>query len=74
MTDYWTDQWQEHCDYEANARYDNLSEAYGATARDCADMAAEDEIYYGRIERELACDAMEARGGPLPFFDDELPF
>lgn len=26
--------WEDHCDYEANARYDYISEAYAATALD----------------------------------------
>lgn len=42
----YVDLWQEHCDYEANARFDYISEAYGQEARDCARMAEEDERFY----------------------------
>lgn len=39
------DHFQEDQDYELNARYDYLSEAYGATARDCNLMAEADAAY-----------------------------
>jgi len=71
--------WLAHEELEAewNARFDYISEAYGATARDCNDFAADE----AREEHHQACvricDDMEARGGPLPRdfgFDDYIPF
>ena len=68
---------REELEAEFNARYDYLREAYGATARDCDDFAAEE----AREEHYQCCvamqDDMEARGGPLPRdfgFDDYIPF
>lgn len=52
--------YQEEMDSEFNARFDYVSEAYGATARDCNEMAraeAEDEM------REY-CAIMEPEYGP----------
>lgn len=45
------DTFQEHCDYEMNAAYDYVSEAYGATARDCDMMADDDQAYEAEMFR-----------------------
>lgn len=65
----------EELEAEWNARYDYVAEAYGATARDCNDMAEDD----ARIEWAEAwanvCDEMEAWGRPcLKTFDGDIPF
>ncbi|QIG70140.1 hypothetical protein EVB87_040 [Rhizobium phage RHph_N28_1] len=51
------DTWQEHCDYEANAPYDYLSEAYGETARDANRFAEDEERFYNMLANTI---------GPLP--------
>jgi len=46
---------QEHLDYEMNARYDYVSEAFGEMARDCDAMAAADDAYEAeRFAEEVA--------------------
>lgn len=52
------DLFQEHCDYEMNARYDYVSEAFGDMARDCDAMAAADDAY----EAERFKEEVEAFG------------
>lgn len=47
------DTWQEHCDYEDNARFDYLSEAYGATARDANDFAADEQRFYDGLSKMI---------------------
>jgi hypothetical protein len=46
------DTFQEHCDYEMNARYDYVSEAFGDMARDCDAMAAADDAYEAQMFAE----------------------
>lgn len=67
--------YEEDMDYEFNARYDYLSEAYGPTARDAAEFArteweAERREAMERgemIQIELALDVYSIA-------DDEIPF
>lgn len=76
---YYFDAWQEHCDYEANAAYDYIHEAYCETARDCDEMARQDaEIELREFYVEVQ-DDIEARGATAfrfgrPFIDDYCPF
>lgn len=69
--------YQEAMDYEANAGFDYVSEAFGATARDCDDFAREEarqDLFEARVE---IMDDMEARGGPRlrdAVIDDYVPF
>ena len=57
---------QEELEIEFNSRFDYVSEAYGATARDCNLMAEADAA------AELA--EFEAFIGPHKPFIDEIPF
>lgn len=50
----------EELEAEFNGRFDYMSEAYGATARDCNAMAAEDEA----LELQMYRDEMEPEYGP----------
>ena len=43
---------REHLDYEINARYDYVSEAFGELARDCDAMAAADDAYEAQMFAE----------------------
>ena len=66
--------YQEECDYQLNAHYDYITEAYGGDAECLATLEAE-QAYYDEINREAAMDAMEARGGPDYRFDtNPIPF
>jgi len=49
---------QEDADYEFNARYDYIREAYAATARDCDAFAESDAAYYDEVNR-LRADLRE---------------
>jgi len=58
---------QEELEYEFNARYDSISEAYAATAADCNEMARQDAEY----EREQFAAFI---GPHKPFGLEEIPF
>ena len=45
MTYAYDVQWEEHCEYEANARYDYIHEAYAATALDAWEEAYSDYVF-----------------------------
>ena len=64
--------YQEECDYEINAQYDYISEAYGGDVESQATLDAE-QAYYDEINREAAIDAMEARGGHAKISLGEYP-
>ncbi|MAK31358.1 hypothetical protein [Acinetobacter sp.] len=55
--------YQEECDYQLNAQYDYVSEAYGGDVESLATLEAEAE-YRAYENLVAAMDAMEARGGP----------
>ena len=61
-----TDNAQDELEIEFNSRFDYLSEAFGATARDCNEMARQD----------AEAEAAEAAAfiGPHQPFSDEIPF
>ena len=72
--------WQEHCEYEANARYDYLHELRAEHAEDPATLAAEAAADLAE-SREQAQDDLEARHPTLQrpvlaprFTYDDLPF
>jgi hypothetical protein len=66
--------YQEECDYQLNAHYDYVSEAFGGDVESQATLDAEAE-YYDYLNLDAAMDAMEARGGPAYHFDtDPIPF
>ena len=69
------DTWREHCDYEDNARYDYIREAYGDLG-DSPETVEAEERWWAAQEAVATQDAMEARGGPLPrlVIDDEILF
>lgn len=64
MDPFHGDQKAENDDYEANAPYDYLREAFGGDAEDPATLEAEAEerAQEWSIQQQ---DAMEARGGPV---------
>jgi hypothetical protein len=64
----------EDMDYELNAQYDYIREAYAGDVESQASLD-EEAAYYEEVNRQEAMDAMEARGGPaVYFFDDSIPF
>tara|TARA_A100001037_G_C14529316_1_gene362315 strand:+ start:42 stop:257 length:216 start_codon:yes stop_codon:yes gene_type:complete len=66
--------YQEECDYQLNAQYDYVSEAYGGDVECLATLEAEEE-YYAYLNLDAAMDAMEARGGPdYKFNKNPIPF
>ena len=83
------DTFQEHCDYEANARFDYISEAYAATALDpwqegyCdyafdAEEAGEEVLGFDDWKaRERARQAARRAAPPQPITEadlDDFPF
>lgn len=68
------DAFQEHCDYEMNARYDYISEAYAGTGETDEQLRYEQECYEAEAEIEHA--AMVAEYGPwvAAVSYDDLPF
>ena len=73
-------QYYEDQEYELNARYDYVREAYGELARDCDRMAAEDAAFYDRQHMEWFLDEVELGGAQYEkawtgrLLDDACPF
>jgi hypothetical protein len=69
--------WQEHCDYEANAHHDYISEAFGEEARILNEQARLDEEYGRMQDHEDYQDMLETKSAwsPRPWQDsEEIPF
>jgi len=75
---------REELEIEFNSRFDYIHEAYGATARDCNDMAeldgyceARDEGFEGTFEEWKARSRRVIASAPLGWGDettDDIPF
>jgi len=69
------DQAAEDAEYEANARYDYIREAYAGEVESAASLA-EEARFWAAEEAIAEQDAIEAHGGPAtrPVYSDNLPF